>query len=136
MNRIVVDASIALAWAFPDETDPYAQTVLRSLSSRAIVVPSHWILEVVNAILSAERKGRISRSDSTRVLTFMNNLPITVDDRTTDTASTASLSLARDYKLTLYDAAYLELALREGIPLASLDKDLVVACTATGGQLA
>ena len=136
MNRIVVDASIALAWAFPDETDPYAQTVLRSLLSRAIVVPSHWILEVVNAILSAERKGRISRSDSTRVLTFMNNLPITVDDRTSDVTSTTSLSLARDYKLTLYDAAYLELALREGIPLASLDKDLVVACTATGGQLA
>lgn len=136
MSRVVVDASIALSWAFPDEHDPYAQSILATLASKTLLVPAHWILEVVNGILSAERKGRLTQADTTKILGFIDGLPKQLDEQTAAVAGTVSLSLARQFMLSLYDAAYLELCLRETAPLASLDTALVAACLAAGGKLA
>ena len=94
------------------------------------------MLELTNAVLSAERKGRITTADSTRGFALIEGLPITVDGYTSEKASSQTMFLARAYRLTTYDAAYLELSLREGISLATLDTDLIAACKQSGGTLA
>jgi predicted nucleic acid-binding protein len=131
-DQFVVDGSLALAWCFPDEKAPYPQAVLDSLVSTPAIVPPLWHLEVANALLMGERRKRSTTADTTRWLSFLGTLPILVDDETITRAWNDSLGLARTHKLSVYDASYLELALRRALPLASLDAPLKSAAIAVG----
>jgi predicted nucleic acid-binding protein len=130
--EFVLDGSVTLAWCFPDEKAPYPQAVLDSLAHARAVVPSLWPLEVANAWLVGERRNRCTQADTTHWTGFLTPLPISVDDETTARAWGDILSLARTHRLSAYDAAYLELALRRGLPLATLDGPLKAAAAATG----
>jgi predicted nucleic acid-binding protein len=130
--RFVLDGSVALAWLFADEQDPYADAIIARLPGIEMIVPQLWHLEVANVLAVSERRGRCTPADTAQWLGFLAKLPIVVDDETQQRAWTDTLALARQHGLTLYDAAYLELAVRENLPLASLDKQLKVAAKAIG----
>ena len=132
---IVLDCSTTMAWCFADEADRYADKVLDAMSSSEALVPSIWTLEVANVLLSAERHGRLREADSARFLDLLANLPIHVDERDASAAFTSILSCGRRLGLTSYDAAYLDLAMRTGAPLATRDKGLRRACRAAGAEL-
>jgi len=121
---VVIDASLTLAWYFDDETTPAADAVLDQVSEAGAVVPTLWRLEVANAFQSALRRRRITTRYRDESLTELAAMPITVDEDTDTYAWTTTLRLAERFGLTLYDAAYLELAQRRSLPLASLDKAL------------
>jgi predicted nucleic acid-binding protein len=131
-DAFVLDGSVAVAWCFPDEQAPYPQAVLDSLATTRAFVPSLWPLEVGNSLLVGERRRRSTQADTTHWLGFLALLPITVDDETTIRAWQDTLSQARAQELSVYDAAYLELAMRRGLPLASLDERLKAAALAVG----
>jgi predicted nucleic acid-binding protein len=131
-QEFVLDASVTLAWCFPDEKAPYPQAVLDSLAEGRAVVPGLWPLEVGNAWVVGERRKRCTQADTTHWIGFLNPLPISVDDETMSRAWGDILDLARAHKLSVYDAAYLELALRRGLPLATLDENLRGAAAAVG----
>jgi predicted nucleic acid-binding protein len=131
-GAFVLDCSVAVAWFFEDEASAYAQAVEDSLASSAAVVPSLWRLEVANALLMGERRERTTEAKVTQFLTLLNSLPITVDDEAPGRAWSDVLHLAREHNLTAYDAAYLELALRRGLPLATLDERLKAAAEVAG----
>jgi predicted nucleic acid-binding protein len=131
----VIDASITLAWTFLDENSAYANRVRDSLAADVAVVPIHWPLEVSNGLVQAERRGRSTPADTARLARPLLNLPIEVDTQTAAHAIGTVLDLARSQSLTVYDAAYLELAMRRGLPLATLDDDLRAAATRVGVPL-
>jgi predicted nucleic acid-binding protein len=131
-EALVIDSSIALAWCFPDEQDDYSQSVLDTLSSRRAIVPDLWHLEVANTLVVGERRKRSTQADTVTWLRFLAMLPISVDDETRVHAFRETLSLAREHNLSVYDAAYLELAMRRGLPLASLDEKLKTPAQAVG----
>jgi predicted nucleic acid-binding protein len=133
--NFVVDASVALAWCFEDEGGDYALGVLEKLLTSEAVVASHWTLEVSNALLSAERNKRIDAQSASRFSGLLLTLPIAVDPTARARALTETRRLARTHKLTSYDAAYLELAMRLGVPLATLDKPLKTAAIKEGVPL-
>lgn len=128
----VIDASITLAWCFKDESSAYATTILKQLADSRAVTPSIWPLEVANALLVAERRQRLAEADTARFLALLRSLPITVDDETTRQALGGVLSLARDQGLSSYDVCYLELAMRQGHSMATLDNRLQEAATKLG----
>lgn len=132
VEEFVLDGSVALAWCFPDEKAPYPQAVLDSLAEARAVVPSLWHLEVGNSLLMGERRKRSSQADTAHWLGFLAPLPISVDEETPTRAWSDVLSLARAQNLSVYDAAYLELALRLGLPLATLERPLKAAAKAVG----
>jgi predicted nucleic acid-binding protein len=133
--EFVLDNSVTMTWCFPDESDNYAETVLKSLPRAVASVPSLWPLEVANILLVGERRRRISQADSAAFVRLLQGLPIQIDADTSDQAMTASLDLARAQGLSVYDATYLELSLRRGIPIATLDQKLRTAATALGVPL-
>ena len=132
MSAFVLDASIAVAWCFEDEADPAADALLDSLKARGAVVPALWPLEVANVLVQAERRGRITMTTVDGRLAAFAALSITVDTTSWRSTGAAALALARLHGLTTYDAAYLELAMRRGLPLATRDKALRRAATAVG----
>jgi predicted nucleic acid-binding protein len=134
-TAFVLDCSIAMSWCFADECDAYAESVLDQLRSAQAVVPSLWRLEAANVLLVAERRGRITRSESTRLTSFLTELPIMVDEESALRGLGIVLDLGRDHGLTAYDAAYLELAIRLGVPLATLDRQLSEAARSAGVSL-
>src|SRR5262245_58506524 len=121
-EAFVLDGSVALAWCFSDEADPFADAIAKRFPDIEAVVPALWHLEVANALLMGERRGRSNEKDTVAWTTFLAALPITVDEQTDGRAFGDTLSLARAHNLSVYDAAYLELALRRGLPIATLDK--------------
>jgi predicted nucleic acid-binding protein len=123
----VLDGSMAVAWCFPDEHAPHPQSVLDSLAAVRAVVPTLWHLEVANVLLVGERRGRCTQANTVTWLNFLASLPIDVDPETTARAWGDTLNLARTHNLTVYDAAYLELAVRLGLPIATLDTQLQAA---------
>ena len=131
-DRFVLDTSLTLAWYFADEADPYADAVAQKLASTEAVVPSLWPLEVANALVMGERRKRSTEAQASAFLARLGRLPIVVDEETDARAWGDTLSLARAQNLSAYDAAYLELAMRRGLPLASLDEKLKAAATAVG----
>jgi predicted nucleic acid-binding protein len=131
----VLDGSVALAWCFPDEKAPYPDAVLTSLAATRAMVPSLWHLEIANVLLVSERRNRSTEANTTAWLAFLQALPITVDEETPVRAWREVLTLARAHRLSSYDASYLELALRRGLPLATLDDKLRAAARATGVPL-
>jgi predicted nucleic acid-binding protein len=135
--NFVLDASVTLAWCFADEGSDYAVGVLDRLRSSEAVAASHWGLELANALLVAERRGRIEPGDVSRLTKFVLALPIAVDPVARRRPLDSIHRLGRSHGLSAYDAAYLELAVRYGIPIATLDSDLRVAAEAEGvGTLA
>jgi predicted nucleic acid-binding protein len=133
LRRIVLDASVALAWCFDDEDSPYAKEILGLLRTAEAFVPPIWPLEVSNALLAAERRKRLTESDSKQFLRLIEGLGITIDAPSGFTAVSDTLALARKHGLTAYDAAYLELASRLGVKLATLDHDLAKAAAKMSG---
>ena len=126
----VLDASVTLAWCFEDEATPGTDGVLERLAEDAAIAPSLWELEVVNVLLLAERRGRITESQTARFVALLTQLPIHVDSAGPDME--AVLATGRHHGLTAYDAAYLVLAEREGIPRATLDAKLGAAAQVAG----
>lgn len=134
--NFVLDASVALAWCFEDEGGEYALGVLESLRTSEAAVASLWPLEVANGLLTAERRGRLDRPAAVTFTEMVLSLPIVVDPVARRRAFDATHALARTHDLTSYDAAYLELAVRLGVPLATLDRPLAEAAAREGvGEL-
>ena len=133
--KFILDASVALLWLAP-RTNPsgedYATRTLTSLKQSASVVPSIWALEIANVVAKLESRGIVTEADSQHYIALLGRLNITIDQASADHALGGTLNLARRYKLSAYDAAYLELSLRLGLPLATLDSDLTKAATAAG----
>jgi predicted nucleic acid-binding protein len=132
VNRFVLDTSVAVSWFFEDEAGEYTNAVLESLTEWEAVVPSLWPLEVANVLLVAERRRRCSEAEAVRFIELLESLPIATDDDTARCALHGAYQLAREYALTAYDAAYLELAMRLGAPLATLDRQLAEAAAKAG----
>lgn len=135
MSQFVLDNSVVMRWVLGSENqsdDRYADAVLRSLSDASAIAPGLWPLEVANVLVVAERHDDITPAETDNFLLQLDSLPIDVDPLTARQALSHTLLLARDHKLTAYDASYLELSLRTGLPLATLDKDLLRATTNAG----
>ncbi len=135
MKRIVVDASVAMTWCFPNEKNDYADRVLQTLTQAQAVVPSLWPVEVANALLVGERRKRLSAAETTHFLSLLSGLSVEIDSLTAQRALSHTLPLSRTHGLSVYDATYLELAMREGIPLATLDAALHGAARSTGVKI-
>ncbi len=129
---IVIDASITIAWTFVDEHTPFANTIRDRILQEGAVVPSVWTLEVANVLIQAERRGQKDAETVTRALALLQDLPVTVLPGSLAEDFNVVASTARDHMLTSYDAAYLNLARREGLPLASLDLDLAAVARKLG----
>jgi len=128
----VLDCSVTMAWCFNDEATPYTDGVRDCLADKRAVVPSIWPLEAANATLMGERRKRLDEARSQRFFVLLAALPIVVDDETGSRAFGNIVHLARTHQLSAYDAAYLELAVRRGLPLACLDGKLKTAALAAG----
>jgi predicted nucleic acid-binding protein len=129
---LVIDSSITLAWFFEDERSAAADDVLRQVTESGAVAPSLWRLEVANALQAAIRRKRIDAAFRDASITDLRALAVAIDAETDQRAWTTTLQLAERWRLTLYDAAYLELAQRLGLPLATLDQELRTAGQALG----
>ncbi len=130
--RMVLDCSVTMAWCFEDENDDYSETVLDAVTSGEALVPSLWAYEVINVLAVAKRRGRLSEADGMRFLRLLSRLPVSVAAPPSGAERAAVLAIAHQHQLTGYDAAYLELALREGVPVATRDRGLRAACNAAG----
>jgi predicted nucleic acid-binding protein len=133
--NFVLDASVALLWLLPESNPagvPYAQTVLNALRQSQAIVPTLFALEAANVVCKLESKGIVTEAQSQRFIALLGRLNILTDQATSAQALSDTLNLARRYKLSAYDASYLELALRAGLPLATLDVALAKAATIAG----
>ena len=135
MPEFVLDASMALAWCFADEATDYSNAVHASLADNTALAPSIWPLEVANVLVLAERRGRLTEAQREHWLDFARDLPVEIITPISTRIFVAIARLATDQQLTIYDAAYLDLALREGLPLASLDNRLRAAADNVGVAL-
>jgi len=132
LNGIVIDASVALAWCFPDEASDYADSVLLAVENQTVFVPAIWAVEIANALLVGERRKRIRQSEVRSFIDLIKDLRVIEDGQPfADTVSNV-LPLAREYDLSAYDAAYLDVAVRHEIPLATFDRALQRACILAG----
>jgi predicted nucleic acid-binding protein len=120
----VLDTSVTMSWCFEDERDPYGTRVLDALTAEEALVPHLWQLEVTNVLAVAERQKRIKPATSHRFLELLYSLPITIDTSPPLAHTQQLLTIARQYNLSAYDTAYIELSSRQHLPLASLDKPL------------
>jgi predicted nucleic acid-binding protein len=132
VTAVVVDSSVALSWCFDDEASTGTEAVLDLVSRAGAIVPNLWHLELANVLLRAERRGRNIPEGITARLEYLRRLPIMTDAETAGRAWREVLALARVEGLTTYDAAYLELAVRHGLPLATKDAALAAAAKRTG----
>jgi predicted nucleic acid-binding protein len=124
---IVIDALLTASWHFEDERSAAAEAILESLEHDSAYAPLIWWFEIRNVLSLGERKGRATQEQTAEFVALLSQLPIGIDSLPDDDRV---MTLARRHKLTFYDAAYLELAQREGIPLATLDRELVTAARA------
>ena len=129
----VVDASVTMAWCFEDEATEATDAVLDRLRSERALVPEIWPLEVANVLLVAQGRGRVNEAQIGRFVRLLTQLPIDVDETSADVASL--VALGRTHELSSYDASYLLLAQRAGLPLATLDDRLAKAAARAGVPL-
>ncbi len=130
MTDFVLDNSVAMRWLLASEKvsdQKYAEQVLESMRHVDALTPNLWHLEAVSVLLGAEKRGEVSLGEIERFISQLENLPIHVDTLTAHQAFSRTLSLSRAYKISSYDASYLELAMREGLSLSTLDKKLTKA---------
>ena len=132
MTEAVIDSSIAITWCFEDEATSETDALFERVRDEGAIVPDVWHLEIGNALLQAEQRGRISANDVASRLSLIADLPISLDPETAGRAWRDTLALARSERLTVYDAAYLELAVRRRLPLFTLDRDLASAAIRRG----
>lgn len=133
MAAFVIDASLAAAWCFPDERTDFTNGVLRAVSqSLAAIAPRLWAYEIHNCVLAGLRRNRITRNDAQDFLHSIEALRIKLFD---PPSHEMIFALAERHTLTFYDAAYLDLAIRKGLPLASLDYELCKAAVQSGVPL-
>lgn len=123
----VLDCSVTMAWCFEDEGNHFTDNLLTQMAHSNVIVPTIWSLEVANVLLLAQRKKRISSIQAASFIDALSVFSITVDGSTTSRAMHTISRIAEKTNLTIYDAAYLELAFRESLPLATLDKNLIHA---------
>ncbi|MCX7120438.1 MAG: type II toxin-antitoxin system VapC family toxin [Gammaproteobacteria bacterium] len=130
---IVLDCSVTMAWIFQDETlSEKANIILTTLKEKQIKVPTIWSLEVANVLCLAERQKKITAFEVAEFKEFLSALPIVIDHDTSVRAMGSIYALAKTEQLTVYDAAYLEIAIRENSPLATFDKALKNAAKRNG----
>lgn len=125
MSDFILDNSVAMRWLLESNKksdQSYAEDVLNSFTDSDAVVPNLWHLEAANVLIMAEKNGELSTSDVERFISQLENLPIHVDPLTSHQAFNRILILAKTYKLSSYDAAYLELAIRKGLPIAKIGR--------------
>lgn len=134
-DSIVLDASVALTWCYPDEHSVFAYKVLDHLERGKAAVPALWAVEIANALVTGERRHRLTEAEVAKFLELIQGLPLETDSQTAPRALTATRHLARSYTISAYDATYLELAMREGLTLATLDIPLKNAAKAAGVKL-
>lgn len=132
MSEFVLDCSVAVAWFFEDEANPETDALLDRTMESGALVPGLWRLEIGNVLSKAERRRRIDPSKVASYVDVLAELPIATDTETEERALRETLALARQENLTTYDAAYLEVAMRRGVPLATLDKALIRAARRVG----
>lgn len=132
MSSLALDGSAALAWCFDDEETETSKSLRQDIRANGAIVPRLWRLEIANALLKAERRGRLTSTRTASLLNLLREMPIVIDDETDSRAFGETLQLARTHKLSAYDAAYLELALRKALPLATFDRALARAAQSTG----
>ena len=135
MVALVLDASVAISAALDEASADLGRTILRRVAEAGALVPNIWHLEVGQALLVAERQGRIDMTRRQKIQALLLDLPITVDAETWTRAMRDTATLAADQRLSLYDAAYLELSRRCELPLATFDADLRRAATTIGVAL-
>jgi len=138
MTDFVLDNSVAMRWLLASNKDAdqsYAEKVLESFTEKEALVSDLWHLEASNVLLGAEKHSGLSVGNIEGFISQLENLPIHVDSLTSHQAFNRTLALGRAYKLSSYDAAYLELAIRKGIPLATLDKYIVKAAKKVGVEI-
>lgn len=133
--QFVLDCSVAISWCLVDENNPIANAILAMMPDSEAFVPGIWSLEVANTLLVAERRNRMTQQQSQQAIILLQSLFIQVDTATDANALAATITLGRQEGLAAYDAAYLELALRLGLPLATLDTRLAEAATRCGVKL-
>ena len=126
----MIDASVALAWCFPDEANDYADAALLAVKGQALHVPSIWPVELTNALLVGERRKRIRHAEVRRFMELLQGLHIVQDGQSVSETINNLSPLAHSYSLTAYDAAYLDVAIRHGLPLATFDGALLRAARA------
>lgn len=131
----VVDCSIAMAWLFGDEATPQTSRILERLATESALVPGWWYLELANVIAVAERRGRIAPQQTAEFLVELSKLDIEADLAAPEQFLGDLLPLCRQHQLTSYDALYLDLAVRRGLPLATLDGPLRAAAKKLGVKL-
>jgi predicted nucleic acid-binding protein len=129
---MVVDSSIALAWCFADKRTPFVVSVQGKVVVAGADVPGLWWLELVNGLLVNERRGRLTLEIRHRLVEQFRRLPIRVDEDTWRRARDDTMKLAERFRLTAYDAAYIELALRRELPLVTLDDAMLAAAASLG----
>ena len=122
-----------MGWLLPDETNAAADAVRRAIEEGAEAwIPVHWWLEIGNGLLMAERRGRIKAEEVAQALSLIDSIPFEQDEETAEQISGRTIALARKHGLTIYDAAYLELAQRRGVVLATFDEQLLKAAAKEG----
>lgn len=134
MAAFILDCSVAISWLLPDEI--YKEEFLNQVTEQGAMVPSLWTLEVSNVLLMAQRRQRINIQQRQEALHILSRLPIIIDNNTSQVTWLEIVDLADRYHLTVYDACYLELALRQDLPLATYDKDLLEGAKAAGAKIA
>jgi predicted nucleic acid-binding protein len=132
VTGLVIDASAALSWCFEDEGGPETDALIDKVAAEGAAVPGVWSLEIANGLVMGERRGRIKPAESAAFVAMIEQLPITLDLATGPRALHDTMSLAREHGLTAYDAAYLELAMRLGLPIATGDRRLGAAAERAG----
>lgn len=135
MSFFVLDNSVSMRWLLESEKlsdQRYADAVLKSLVKAEALVPNLWHLEVANVLLGAQKRCEVDLVEIERYISQLENLSLRIDLMTASQAFSRTMILSRLYKLSSYDAAYLELAIREGLPLATLDKELIKAAKKAG----
>jgi predicted nucleic acid-binding protein len=135
VSGLVLDASAVLAWCFEDEGGPETDALIEQVADEGAAVPASWSLEIANGLVTGERRGRIKPAESAAFIAMVEELPIVADRETGARAGHETMSLARAHHLTAYDAAYLELAMRLGVPLATGDRGLAAAAQRVGIRL-
>lgn len=131
----VLDTSVAMAWCFEDESSPASEAMLDRLRAEGALVPALWSVEVANALLIGQRRQRLNAVGLAAFLRLVETLPVSVDNSAPMDVLRRVRGLAQEQSLTVYDASFLELAIRRGLPLASRDRRLATAAERAGVDL-
>ena len=135
MSACILDASFTFQWLFRDEASAAGYAALATIKRDGAVIPPLWFVEIANGLGMAERRGRIAQTGMPEAMALLRSLPLETDEPPSLARCEVILDLMRTYRLTAYDATYLELARRRGMSLATRDRDLLVAAPAAGVTL-